>query len=271
MTHKTTAGIEAVPQKTGAKPTLEISKIGIIARDYSHKYLNGFRDFSNVLPDTLELLDQKGCDAVLFSLFSIVPRHSYDPITYFAGLKNIKVVFIEDFEDGKERIVKRYVIYHRTGNEWEQYEFNQKFGTLTGMKEKEIFSFVKDEMPKRIMGNCCVLLCGETNGVKYTPADMNIHDVFGLRKCIPQNTNIILNPIHDRMTRFEMKLKRKFLSEKNRWVISVWNKGKKDKNGATKDGSGPAWTVYKNGNEIIVPQIPNRLGVEIGIVDCGKV
>jgi len=67
-----------------------------------------------------------------------------------------------------------------------------------------------------------------------------------------------------------MKLKRKFLSEKNRWVISVWNKGKNDKNDATKDGSGPAWTVYKNGNEIIVPPIPNRLGVEIGVVDCGK-
>jgi hypothetical protein len=152
MTHKTTTEIEAIPQKTDAKPSLEISKIGIIARDYSHKYPNGYRDFSNVLPDTLELLDQKGCDTVLFSLFSIDSRHSYDPITYFAGLKNIKVVFIEDFKDGKERIVKRYVVYHRTGNEWEQYEFNQKFGTLTGMREKEIFSFVKDEMPKRIRG-----------------------------------------------------------------------------------------------------------------------
>ena len=262
--------IEETSKKADAKPSLNIAVIGIITRDYAHKYQNGYRDFSNALPDALVLLDQKGCDAVLCSLFSIVPRQSYDPSTCFTGLKNIKAVFIEEFEDGSVRTAKRYVVHHRVSDIWEQYAFNQKFVTLTGMREEEINSFVNDEMPKRIMGNCCVLLCGETNGVKYSPIDMNIHDIFGLRDSIPQTTNIILNPIHDRMTRFEMKLKRKFLSENNRWVISVWNKGKKDKNGVTKDGVGPAWTVYNNRNEIYVPQIPNNLGVDLGVVDCRK-
>ena len=44
---------------------------------------------------------------------------------------------------------------------------------------------------------------------------------------IPKEANIILNPIHDYMLRPEMKLKREYLSRSERWVISVWNKGKK--------------------------------------------
>ena len=135
------------------------------------------------------------------------------------------------------------------------------------MRKKDIDNFVEDEVPKRVMGNCCVLLCGETNGVKYSKQDKRIHDTFGLREAIPHEASVIMNPIHDRMTRFEMKLKRQFLSENNRWVISVWNKGKQDKNGKTRDGNGPAWTVFNDGNLIDVPRIPNEFAVEIGAVD----
>ena len=67
-----------------------------------------------------------------------------------------------------------------------------------------------------------------------------------------------------------MKLKRQFLSENGRWVISVWNKGKKDKNGKVRDGFNPAWTVFHNGKEKKVDLIPNQLGVEIGILDFKK-
>ncbi|PIU55320.1 MAG: hypothetical protein COS89_07690 [Deltaproteobacteria bacterium CG07_land_8_20_14_0_80_38_7] len=69
------------------------------------------------------------------------------------------------------------------------------------------------------------------------------------------------------MTRFEMKLKRQFLSENKRWVISVWNKGKQDKNGKVKDGPDPAWTVFYNGNEKKVSSIQNNLNLEIGVLD----
>ena len=144
------------------------------------------------------------------------------------------------------------------------------FGTVTGMPKQEIDDFVKNDLPKRILGNCCVLLCGETNGVKYSKTDKKIHDTFGLKKAIPPNVDVVLNPIHDRMTRFEMKLKRQFLSKKNRWVISIWNKGKQDKNGKVKDGSSPAWTVFYNGNELEVQKIANYIGVEIGVLDLKK-
>ena len=100
------------------------------------------------------------------------------------------------------------------------------------------------------MGNITVLLCGETNVVKYDKGKKSVIDYFGVLKAIPSETRIILNPVHDRMTRFEMKLKRAFLSKHNRLVISVWNKGKTDKKGKNRDGRNPPWTIYSDGKEI---------------------
>jgi len=259
-----------VNSKGGSKPSLKVLNIGIVTRDYRNKFPNGYRDFTHTLSQVLRQLDYEGCDTVLFSLFSIIPRKGYDPLRDFNDLKNIKAILLEEFHDGKTRKAGRYVIYFRTTSDWKEYEFYQIFGTVTGMPLEEIDNFVKHEVPKRIMGNCCVLLCGETNGVKYSKDDKKIHDTFGLRKAIPQSVNVVLNPIHDRMTRFEMMRKRQFLSKNNRWVISVWNKGKQDKNGKTEDGNGPAWTVFHNGNKLDVPQIQNDLGIEIGVLSVKR-
>ena len=254
----------------GSVPSLNLAKLGIVSRDYQCKYDNGYRDFSYTLAEVLKLMDAQGCDAVLFSLFSIIPRNMYSPITTFKGLKNVKAVLLEEFQDGKSRKAERYVIYHRTPKGWAEYEFSQVFGTITGIRQRDIDDFVKKEMTKRILGNCCVLLCGETNGVKYSKKDNSIHDSFGVRMAIPKNVNIVLNPIHDRMTRPEMKRKKKFLSENGRWVISVWNKGKKFRNGKTRDGLGAPWTVFHNREEKEIELISNQLGVEIGILDFKK-
>lgn len=249
------------------KPDLNIRKVGIVTRDYQKKFSNGYRDFSHILSQILRQLDDEGCDAVLFSLFGIIPRKGFDCRKAFSDLKNIKAICLEEFQDGKSREAGRYVVYYLTTSGWKEYEFHQVFGTVTDMRREEINDFVTNEFPKRLMGNCCILLCGETNGVKYSKGDKKIHDTYGLRKAIPTSVNVILNPIHDRMTRFEMKLKRQFLSRNERWVISVWNKGKQDKNGKIKDGKRPAWTVFYNGNEIDVPRIQNTFCVEIGVVN----
>lgn len=267
MTKTRSTPVLSAIRETGSIPSLNISKIGIVARDYRDEFSNGYRDFSEILSQVLELLDAMGCDAVLFSLFSIIPRGAYNPRTAFNGLNKIKAIFLEEFQDGESREAERYVIYYRAPSGWGEYEFYQVFGSVTDKPQPDINDFVKNEIPKRILGNCCVLLCGETNAVKYSQNDKKIHDNFGLREAIPINVNIILNPIHDRMTRFEMKLKRNFLSEKRRWVISVWNKGKQDKNGKVKDGKRPAWTVYHNGHEKTLELTENHLGVEIGVLD----
>ena len=271
---------EETKKSDSEPPCLNITKLGIVSRNYWDRFENGQRDFSYILPSVLKLMDDKGCDAVLFSLFSIPDRQSFNPITEFKGLKHVNAVFLEEFKDevkgkvnSKGKAIERergeYNVYHKLSKKWDRHHFEQVFGTLTGMPKDGIDEFIKNDMPKRIMGNCCVLLCGESNGVKYSKENKIVEDTFGLREFIQKKkTNIILNPIHDRMTRFEMKLKRQFLSEKKRWVISVWNKGKKDKNGDTKDDEKPAWMVFFNGKEVIVEPEKHSLGVkvEVGIL-----
>ncbi len=251
-------------------PRLHIEKLGIVSRDYRYNFPNGYRDFSYAFPNVLKLLDDKKCDAVLFSLYTIVPREGNNIYNAFANLKNIKSVFIEEFYDGNPRDVKRFVVFHNESLKWEEYELHQKFATLTGMDEKDIFKFVSTEIPKRVLGNCVVLLCGESNGVKYSKSDKSIHDTYGLENAIPKEVNIVLNPVHDRMTRFEMNLKREFLSRNNRWVVSVWNKGKQDKNGKIKDGLDSAWTVYHNGQKKFTEPISNNYKLEIGVLNINN-
>lgn len=269
MSKDKSVSVHALESAGTQKPNISVRKIGIVTRDYTKEFPNKRRDFSYSFSDILRQLDDAGCDAVLFSLFSIIPRSEIDYSDVLNGLKNIKSIFIEEFEDGETRKAGRYVVLHRTLSGWKDYDFSQVFGTATDMPRQELDDFVRAEVPKRIMGECCVLLCGETNGVKYSKLDKKVHDTFGLRAAIPSDVRVLLNPIHDRMTRFEMKLKRKFLSEggDGRWVISVWNKGKRDSAGKTKDGNGPAWTVYHNGHEQSVEVISNNHHVDIGILD----
>ena len=98
-----------------------------------------------------------------------------------------------------------------------------------------------------------------------------MEDQFKYLDLLNADIQIILNPVHERMMRHEIKLKRKFLSEHGRWVISVWNKGKADKNGKVKNGNNPAWTVFYNGQEKqikpIMSNISTQLNIEIGVVD----
>ena len=254
---------------TLAPPSLKVAKIGVVTRDERRKYANGYKDFSHSLPGVLALLDQQGCDVILFSLSSVLKRPSFDPRTCFKQLRNVKAVLLEEFTNEREEPPERYVVYHRTSQGWNEYSFMQQFGSLSDKPKPDVGAFVRDEIPKRVLGDCCVLLCGETNAVKYSRGAKEVQDASGLVAAIPAKVRVILNPIHDRMTRL-VKPKRQFLSKNGRWVVSVWNKGKVFKDGKTRDGAGPAWTVFHNGEEIQVPRIPipDELGVEIGVLEC---
>ena len=256
------------------RPTLQLKRIRIVSRDFTHTFENGRCDFSDVLTKVLHLLDQNGCNAVIFSLFSIIPQHTYflEQLNKLS-LKHVKAIFLEEFKDfprKNERQPGRYVVYHRSHGTWVEYTFYQRFGRLSDLPRGGISDFVSNILPMRMLGNCCVLLCGESNGVKYSKTDSKVHDTFRLREAIPPDVKIILNPVHDRMTRFEMNMKRQYLSEQGRWMISVWNKGKRDKNSKTRDGSGPAWKIFHDGLEKQIEFLNNSLGVELGVLDFEK-
>lgn len=248
-------------------------KIGIVARDYNVRYPNGYRDFSHVLPDVLKLLDEKGCDVALFSLYSIIPRQDYNILPTLAGYTNLKMVCLEEFRDSRTgRKAGHYVVYFKTPAGWEEWRFLQAFGRVNWQTEiNDVRKFTQRQLPKRILGSCCILVCGESNGVKYNPKEgKNITDPCRLLAAIPPSVEVILNPVHDKMARFEMMMKRRFLSQDGRWVVSIWNKGKRDKNGRVKDGSGPPWTIYHSGELKKAVTIENFLDVQIGIVSINE-
>lgn len=259
------------------KPSgLKISKLGIASHDYRSINNDDVRDFSALLPQVLNILDESGCDSVLFPLYTIVPRSSFDIYAALSALVNIKLVFLEEFSQIGVKAIRNVTYYNEFGT-WREHDYSQSFATLSpkdkqgkALPPPDVFRFVADELPNRILGNFMILLCGETNGVKYSPEDKQIHDRFGLASAIPSNVDFILNPVHDRMTRFEMNLKRAFLSRNDRWVISVWNKGKLDKNGRVKDGVKPAWTIYHSGVEVALEPVFKDFGLEIGILEFNR-
>ncbi len=254
--------------KTGPAPHLKVAKIGIVSRDYNHKYANGFRDFSEAFSEILTLLDGEHCDTVLFSPWSIDARTSCRPSV---RLSNIKSVLYEKFTGkGKKRKGKEFVVFYRRGNsnKWHKHVLGGRcygFASLKGLPRGHVEKFVQDVKQHRILGDCCVLICGESNGVPYHQ-NGKVLDDFGLRRSLPRGT-VILNPVHDWMSRYEMPLKRKFLS-KDRLVISVWNRGKRaKKSGRPRDGKGHPWNIYRDEKEQPVTILNHGIEkVEIGIV-----
>ena len=85
--------------KKANPPDINIRKLGIVSRDYNVRFPNGYRYFSHVWHDVLTLLDDNGCDAVLFSLYTLEPRPDFDPYAAFKSLSFVKLVCIEEFKD----------------------------------------------------------------------------------------------------------------------------------------------------------------------------
>ncbi len=253
--------------------------MGLLSRDYRDEDENGFRDFSHTFEEILLRLNKEGCDSALFSLYTLVKREELEVIQILNRLEidNIKAVFIAEFEDGVERMSGDYVIYFKDKGEWQTYRLAQKFGSLkyTQSFNRQVIEPFKAEVKKqRLLGNCTVLLSGESNIVKFSQANERVEDPFKYFDQLNSDIKIILNPVHERMMRFEVNLKRKFLSKNRRWLISVWNKGKADKNGQVKNGNRPAWMVFYNGEEKPIKPIESslstRLNIEIGIVDLAQ-
>lgn len=294
---------------TGQRPNLKICRIGLVSRNYWDKLPRKF-DFSGVLREVLDLLDKDAhkCDMVLFSLWSIIWPFSVKKHLSAMNPRHIKAVLYEEFRL-KENISKkdipkrkkfpakpggsRFVVCYRNNGAWHEYKFKGVFASLNpGKRDREEAKAagwkVEDWMdakakclisrlPERVLGNCCVIVCGESNIVRRRRPDKEweVHDESHIKKAMPKNVRIVLNPGHDRMGP-RMNLKRKFLSKApGRWVLCVWNKDKRGKHRNERDGKKPAWMAFCNGQEeteTIKPlkDLPKELqGVKVGVAFCG--
>lgn len=253
---------------------LTVRRVGVVARDYNVRFPNGYRDFSHVWQDVLTLLDGHGCDAVLFSLYTLVPRPDFDPYAALKSLKAVRLVCVEEFMDRpRGRKPGDCVAYYRDGPDWREHRVKQVLGRVnTPAMARAAQEFAQKVAPERVLGNCALLICGEVNCARYAKrGDKGIHDVFGVRAALPPTVQVVLNAGHDRTTRFELPRKRRFFSEGGRYAISVWNRGKLDKHGGTRDGTNPPWTVFYDGEAVHIPKVTNSLGVDIGYLEIAPI
>jgi len=259
--------------KAKEPPNLLLTKIALVSRDYSE--LNGNSDYSKSFDEIIEYCDAEKCDSILFSPYTLLKKHRNIQAS-LKLLKNVKCLFIEEFAFTDVRSSIHFVVHYKQNKQWVTYEIEQEFARLdytNSFKKKIIDPFIYS-IKNRILGNCLLLICGESNIVKYSKKEKKVRDEYHFLSHI-SGTKVIINPVHDKMSRFEMKLKRRFLSKNKTIVVSVWNKGKILQNGKTIDGKGVPWTVYFDGKSIELGSqeinFKNNISkIEIGILDFGK-
>jgi hypothetical protein len=84
------------------------------------------------------------------------------------------------------------------------------------------------------------------------------------------SASVILNPVHSKMTRYEMPWKRELYSRGGRTMVSVWN-------GSGQHESSPPWQIYRDGKDVtgsvreMPSPVPGRPDIRIGVLDVADV
>jgi hypothetical protein len=245
------------------EPAAQIRKIALISHDYNVPDSRGLYDYSEYFARINKLCDDQGCDTILYALFT---WDSNSPVTrthgsIFDGLEHVQRVLVEVGEPPDT--FDHVEVWRRSRAE--PVVARQRFATSSSPPaDKQRFL---DDLPARRIADALLLLCGESNIVKLKRASKKIEDGFGFRDRLRElHVRVVLNPIHDFMTRYEMREKRRFCSRDGRTVVSVWNKGRGKE-------SWLPWTVFHDGEERtdrvreIEAPFAERPDIRIGLVE----
>jgi len=255
--------IPASARRSTHEPAARIGKIALVAHDYYVPDSRGGCDYSEHFARINKLCDDHGCDTILYALYT---WDSASPVArthhaIFDGLKHVRRVVVEV---GKPRKRSDHVEVWRRGQE-EPVVAHQRFAQSSSPTSRKV-EFL-DDLPARRIADALLVLCGESNIVNLKRASKSVEDGFGFRDRLDElNVRVVLNPVHDYMTRYEMREKRRFCSRHGRTVVSVWNKGKGKE-------SWLPWTAFHDGKERTdqVPEIETpfaeRPDIHLGLLD----
>lgn len=258
-----TAGVPASANLPTEQPATRIGKIALVAHDYNVPDCRGLYDYSEHFARINKACDDEGCDTILYALYT---WDSASPVarthaSVFDGLEHVQRVLVEV---GEPPDSFDHVEVWRRGHE-EPVVARQRFATSsspTGDKQRFL-----DDLPARRIADALLVLCGESNIVRLKRASKKIEDGLGFRDRLRElKVRVVLNPIHDYMTRYEMREKRRFCSQDGRTVVSVWNKGRGKE-------SWLPWTVFHDGEEQtdrvreIKAPFTERPDIRIGLVE----
>lgn len=240
----------------------KIKKVALVSHNYNLANRRGLYDYSEHFARINKLCDEQGCDTILYALYTWdldSPANKHWSI--FEGMSHVQRIVLEvgqppDSYDHVETWVRE---------RQEPILAHQQFARSTASTtDKQRFI---DELGSRQTGDALLMICGESNIVKLKRASKTFEDWFGFCDRLQDlNVSVVLNPIHDYMTRYEMREKRRFYSGNGRTVLSVWNQGR------GKESHLP-WNVFHDQEEgtDAVQELPrpfsDRPDIRIGIVD----
>lgn len=241
----------------------QAKKVAAVSHDYNLHNSYGHQDYAEHHSQIIKVCDDNGCDTILYSLFtwdekSPIPRNQE---TVFAGLSNVKCVILEvGNKKSARKIVEVWMKNEEQPRTLEQY-FAKSLDPYELKRE-----FIRDAR-KRVVGNGMIVICGESNIANHVPRDGSFKDPFGFNDLLKSfGIKYIFNPLHDYMTRYEMKRKRCFYSRDKRAVVTVWNQGKR------KGEAQIPWTFFYDNEDLtasvieVSPIIAERPDIRIGIM-----
>jgi hypothetical protein len=241
----------------------EITKIALVTHDYNVADGGGRQDYSEHFARINRVCDDHGCDTILYALYtwdeqSPLPR-THDAV--FGGLAHVRRVVLEV---GRPIDSFDHVEVWRRDKE-EPTMATQRFATSTSpASQKQAFL---NDLDQRKFDDALLVICGETNIASLVRGSEEFFDPYQFASRLGEmKVRLIFNPIHDYMTRYEMRRKRQHYSLGDRTVISVWNQGK------GKESKLP-WTEFHDGKERtdavkeLPPPFAERPDIRIGVLD----
>lgn len=221
-----------------------------------------FAEVHKYCTDVFRAITPHRCDTVLFAPWTSTQRVAAWSHKLFPAYSNHRTVILGSRKlQSKQEWIQVWEKGQRS-----PMSFLQVFGSSAApfsIKHRLI-----EALPRRILGHTALIICGETNILRVVRHSREIMDDFGARQYLwNAGVKILLNPIHTRMSRPEMRWKRAAFSEGSRWTVAVWNRG------FHRNESAYPWDVHYDGqpisNSVVELQkpVPRYPGVRIGVLN----
>lgn len=250
-----------------------VRRIALIARDWitqtrsrGYCFASNNMGFAPFFGEIARTCSRLGADLLLFSLwahnedeYGALSKSQLFPI----GTRH-QIALIEVMRGGKECMEVWYRNRHRP------VRFDQCFSRSSDATHKKQ-NFIA-RLDRRQLGSCLIVVCGESN-IIATHRNGRITDSYRFRKELQRRgIQVILNPIHDYMRRYEMVRKRAALSRWTQAMVSIWNRG-------CRKGSESKlpWQLHLKGRRAdqyikeIVNPVHRQPGVRVGMLDLREV
>lgn len=263
------AGREGQAVGRQAYPTAQAGvthRIGLVSYDFSGKadFLVSTEKWPPGYDNINRVLDRAGCDLILYPLLPVeTPFKSAVPAEPdFSGLASVRAVFsgVEPQTDGTRRAVA-----------WMRESSKPRLMAERVQRVRDSYrpsTTIAADFEQRVVGDAFFLFGGEINALTYKRNTGVAVDNVGLLDFLRERSiSTILNPASFYMRRWEIKLKRQYISEQGVVVVTLWNKKAWPKPKFVGEASLP-WTVYRGGEDVANEVNEIRLG-EIAALGTG--